>query len=290
MAAGRTTTDSLQDSLPKAIVASRLVREQDGDMMALVDRQTLGKGMGLTWHEVSYAKITAQAITRTTELDNPQQLSDTDLPLTPTLIGLHVFLLDEVGERIIQHGMAKFGALSQNAMRRKKNIDGITTMDGATTSLGGSGTLTFGHIAAASTRITGNTTEPGPLPISCVLHDFQIKDIYDEFSSPIGTYEITNGMTTDVFKNGFTGKVIMRAMVHSNGDIPIVSNVAKGGVFSKMAIVLVQGRSPRMAAVRAEHIGGGGTNIYHYDEYIYGERSSGNWLFEIQTDATVPTS
>ena len=113
MAAGRTTTDSLTDSLPKAIVASRLVREQDGDMMSLVDRQTLGKGMGLTWHEVSYAKITAQAITRTTELDNPQQLSDTDFPLTPTMIGLHVFLLDEVGERIISHGMAKFGQLSR---------------------------------------------------------------------------------------------------------------------------------------------------------------------------------
>lgn len=290
MAAGRTTTESLQDSLPHMIVSARLVREQEGDMMSLVDRQTLGKGMGLTWNEVDYAKLTAQSITRTTELDNPQQISDTNLPITPSQIAIHTFILDEVGERIIQRGAAKLGGLNQNAMRRKKNIDGITAMDGFTTSLGGSGTLTYGHINAASTRITGNTTEPGPLPIHTVLHDFQIKDLFDEIVSPVGTYEITSGMTVDVFKNGFTGKVINRSTVHSNGDIPIVSNVAKGGTFSRMSLVLVQGRSPRSVAVRAEHIGGGGTNFYHYDEYAYGERSPGNWGFEIQTDATVPTS
>ena len=289
MAGGITTTESLQDSIPHMIVAARITREQEGDMMSLVDRQTLGKGMGKTWNEVGYQKLTAQSITNTTVLDNPQQLSDTNLPITPSQIAIHTFILDEVGERIIQRGPALFGALNQNAMRRKKNIDGITAMDGFTTSLGGSGTLAHGHINAASTRITGNTTEPGSLPIHCVLHDFQIKDLFDEVVASVGTYEVTSGMTVDVFKNGFTGKVINRATIHSNGDIPIVSNVAKGGVFSRDALVLVQGRSPRAVAVRDEATGGGGTNFYHYDEYSYGERSSGNWGYEIQSDATVPT-
>jgi len=27
-----------------------------------------------------------------------------------------------------------------------------------------------------------------------------------------------------------------------------------------------------------------------YDEYAYGERSAGNWLFEVISDATTPTS
>ena len=84
MAVGNTTTDSLSDSLPTIIGQSRLVRElevQSGMIMGRVDRQTLGKGMGMTWHEVDYAKITAQPVTQTTVLNNPQQLSDTDFPL-----------------------------------------------------------------------------------------------------------------------------------------------------------------------------------------------------------------
>ena len=172
MAAGRTTTDDLQDSIPTIIGASRVVRENEGDMMATVDRQTLGKNMGLTWHEVSYAKINAQPIDENTILDNPQKLSDTDFPLTPTVIGIETLITDRVGIRIVAHGAAKLGILAQNAMKRKKLQDGITLLDGATTSLGSSGTLTYGHIMAASVRITGNTTEPGPSPLHAQLHAF----------------------------------------------------------------------------------------------------------------------
>ena len=61
-------------------------------------------------------------------------------------------------------------------------------------------------------------------------------------------------------------------------------------MFAQEAIVLVQGRSPRTATIRREDIGGGATVMYLYDEYAYGERSAGNWLFEIIADATAPTS
>jgi hypothetical protein len=289
MPVGRTTTDDLQDSLPTIIGASRLVREKEGEVMSTVDRQTLGKGMGLTWHEVSYAKITAQDISEDTILDNPQKLSDTDFPLTPTVIAIETLITDRVGVRIVAHGASKLGQLAQNAMTRKKNQDGLTAIDGFTTSLGASGTLSYGHIVAASTRITGNVTEPGPSPLHSQLHAFQIKDLADEMTAPVGTYNITAGPTIDAYKGGFRG-MISNVSIHENNEITIVSNVAKGGVYSMMSLVLVQGRSPRAVAVRREDIGGGATIMYHYDEYIYGERSSGNWGFEIQTDATTPTS
>jgi len=289
MAVGRTTTDDLQDSLPTIIGQSRLVRENEGEIMSTVDRQTLGKGMGLTWHEVSYAKINAQEVSEDTILDNPQKISDTDFPLTPTVVGIETLITDRVGATIVSHGNSKLGALAQNAMTRKKNQDGLTAVDAFTTSLGSSGTLTFGFIMAASVRITGNTTEPGPMPLHPQLHAFQSKDITDEFTSPVGTYNITTGPTMDAFKNGFRG-MVGNVSIHENNEISIVSNVAKGGVYSRMSLVLVQGRSPRAVAVRREDIGGGATIMYHYDEYIYGERSSGNWGFEIQTDATTPTS
>lgn len=289
MPPGRTTTDDLQASLPTIIGASRLVRENEGEVMSTVDRQTLGKGMGLTWHEVSYAKITAQNISEDTILDNPQKLSDTDFPLTPTVVAIETLITDRVGVRIVAHGAAKLGQLAQNAMTRKKNQDGLTSIAAFTTRLGASGTLSYGHIVAASTRITGNTTEPAPVPLFAQLHAFQIKDLADEMTAPVGTYNITAGSTIDAYKGGFRG-MISNVSIQENNEITITSNVADGGVYAKMALVLVQGRSPRAVMVRREDIGGGATIAYHYDEYIYGERSSGNWGYVMRTDATTPTS
>ncbi len=61
-------------------------------------------------------------------------------------------------------------------------------------------------------------------------------------------------------------------------------------MFAQEALILVQGRSPRTETRREPHIGGGSTSVFLYDEYAYGERSAGNWLYEIETDATAPTT
>jgi len=290
MASGNTTTGSLADSLPTVISSARIVREYEGVMPQLVDKQTLGEGIGLSWNEVTYAQLSAQAITETTVLDNPQQLSDTLLTVTPTVVGIETLITDRVAARITKNGYAKLGALAQNAMQRKKDEDGLTVLDGFSEGqpASGSSTLTSGHIAAGVAFITGNATEPGPPPYRCVLHSYQIKDIEDEIIAGVGTYPVGEGLTARVFTEGYRG-LIAGAQLYPDGNISIASDEAKGGVFSEQAIVLVQGIAPRAVAVRAENIGGGATKVYHYDEYAYGERSD-NWGYEIYSDATQPTS
>ena len=66
MASGYTTTDALADSLPTVISSARQVREFEGVMPQLVDKVTLGEGIGLSWNEVSLAQLSAQVITETT--------------------------------------------------------------------------------------------------------------------------------------------------------------------------------------------------------------------------------
>ncbi len=295
MASGNTTTGSLADSLDSVRSSARIVREQmdTGGMPTLVDKQTLGEGIGLTWDEVSYAALTAQAVTETETLDNPQQLSDSLISITPTLVGIETFITDRVAARITKKGFAKLGQLAQNAIERKKNQDGLTVLDsGATTASPGAGNvLTSGHIAAAKYNITSNTTEKGVPPIYAVLHGFQIKDIFDELVAGIGTYVVNEGPTARAFASNGWELPIAGVKVYENGDITIDSSAdAIGGVFAKEGIVLVQGRAPRVVPVRKENVGGGGTSIYHYDEYAYGLRSSTNWVKEIKSDATAPTS
>ena len=305
MAVGNTITDSLADSIPTMIASARIVREFAGVMPNLVDRQRLDENTGTVWNEVSMAKLTAQAVTESTELDNPQQMSDTLLSITPTVIGVHTVITDRVALRISSIAYAQTGSLAQNAIERKKDVDGITAIDGATTVLGSDATLTSGVISAGADQITSNTTEPAPAsaPINAVHHGFCLKDIDDEligpgvigFGASAGSAHtagapLTSGIAAEAFQNRYRG-TIGGARVFEDGNIPIVATtLAKGGVFSQMALILVEGRSPYVETKRLPELGGGATAIYHYDEYAYGERSSGNWLYEIQADATAPTS
>jgi len=305
MAVGNTITDSLADSIPTMIASARIVREFAGVMPNLVDRQRLDDNTGTVWNEVSMAKLSAQAVTESTELDNPQQMSDTLLSITPTVIGVHTVITDRVALRISANAYAQTGSLAQNAIERKKDVDGLTVIDGATTVLGSDATLTSGVISAGAYQITSNTTEPAPAsaPINAVHHGFCLKDIDDEligpgvigFGAAAGSANtagapLTSGIAAETFQNRYRG-TIGGARVFEDGNIPIVATtLAKGGVFSQMGIILVEGRSPYVETKRLPELGGGATALYHYDEYAYGERSSGNWLYEVQADATAPTS
>jgi hypothetical protein len=205
MAAGDTTTQSLADSLPTVIASARQVREQEGVVPNLVDKVTLGEGTGLSWNEVSMAQLTAQTVTETTRLDNPQQMSDTLLTITPTVVGIHTLITDRVAARISKNAYARVGGLAQNAIQRKKDEDGLTAIDGASTTIGSSGSaLTTGHIAAAVSRISSDADEPGNPPYRAVLHGFQIKDLYDAISllssgNPSGA-PLTDGLAARVFQ------------------------------------------------------------------------------------------
>lgn len=294
MASGWTTTGSLADSLDDIRSSARIVREYEGVMPQLVDKVTLGEGIGLSWQEITYAALTAQAITETTELDNPQQVSDSLLTITPTVVGIETFLTDRVQARINKKGFSKIGTLAQNACQRKKDEDGLTVgASGATTASPGAGnTLTSGYVAAAKYNISSNATEQGNPPFYGVFHGFQLKDLFDELVAGVGTSPIPEGITARVFQEGYK-LPIASVSLFEDGNIAIDSSAdAIGVVFAKEGIVLVQGRAPRVVTVRNEKRGGGGNHVYHYDEYAYGERPSAayGWVQKLVSDATAPTS
>ncbi|KKK60964.1 hypothetical protein LCGC14_3019100 [marine sediment metagenome] len=288
---GWTTTSALADSLDDVRSSARIVREFEGVMPQLVDKVTLGEGIGTAWQEIKYDQLVAQAVTETTELDNPQQMVDSLISITPTVVGIETFITDRVQARISRIGFSKIGSLGQNAIQRKKDEDGLILFASAstTTSPGAGVTLTSGYVAAASYNVTSNTTEPGHKPIRFVAHGFQIKDLYDELVAGVGTYVVDEGPTARVFQNRFD-LPIAGVEVFEDGNITIDgSGDANAGVFAMDGIILVQGRAARIISVRNEKRGGGGEHVYHYDEYAYGIRLS-NWVYLVKSDATAPTS
>lgn len=291
MAVGNTTTGSLADSLPLIIDSARLTREQTGVFMRTTETHTLDDNSGLSWEEITVGQMTAQAITELTVLENPQQYTDTLFTLTPAMTGLTTIVTDRTYRRVSSKTIAAMGPAAQNAIQRKKDQDYLTVLDGATTSLGGAGaTLTSGHISAAAKRITSNATEPGVGEIFTVLHGIQIKDIQDEIVAGLGTYVVPSGLTEDVFRRGFQGS-LFGTNVFEDGNITVdSSDDAKGGVHTREAVLMIQGRAPHTETKRRPEIGGGADQMFYYDEYIFGERNAGVWLYEIYSDALAPTS
>jgi len=252
-----------------------------------VDRVDLESGSGTAWREVLFEKLSAQAVTENTTLDNPQQFDDSAISITPQLVQIQTFISDKVGRNLNKKAFGQMGKLAGEAMMRKRDEDGLTAADGST-QMGAAGTpVQTGDVAAARYRITSNATEPGPMPIAGVFHGFCIKDFFDELVSGIGTYAIPDGATATVFQSGFT-LPIANVSIHEDGNIAISGNDAKNFVFSKSAWILVNGMTLRTETRREPHIGGGGDSVFLTDEYAYGERSSGNWSFEIIGDATAP--
>lgn len=296
MVIGNTTTDALSESLDVVVAKARQVREFEGAMPMLCERVTLDEGTGLSWKEVSFRKLTAQNVAETQTLSNQQQLQDDDFVVTPTVSGVSWLITDRVAARLSKTAYGKIGGLGQNAIQRKKDIDGLTVLD-AGIALGGAGNaLTPGHISAAAVRATSNTTEPGMGALRVVLHGFQIKDIYDAVAqTPLITGQAAIGdYQARIFQEGYRGK-IHGAEVYEDGNITIdASDDAKGGLFPQNGIVLVQGRNLKRFTRQEPDVGGGATSFWLYDEYAYGERLAGGttqaFVYELQSDATAPTS
>lgn len=294
MTSGNTITQSLADSLPSVRQSARVTREYGRVMTGVADKVTLGEGVGLTWNEVTLAQLTATSITETTVEDNPQQITDTLFSLTPTVVSVQTIITDRTARRISKNVFAKTGGLAQQAIERKKDQDGLAIFDGATSSQPGAGsTLASGVISAAAANIRSNTTEPWDGPIAAVLHGFQRHDLYTELVAGVGTYPIPAGPTAEVFKGQFN-LPIAEAVVMRDDLITIDASAdAKGGVFASGkggALVVCQGRSAWTRVRERPEIGGDATEMFHRDEYAWGERSAGNWLWEIYSDATAPTS
>jgi len=300
MASGNTTTDALADSLDSVVAQARLVREQEGVMPQLVDKVTLSKGTGTDWREISLEQLTAQAVTESTELDNPQQLVDSILTATPQVTGIQTLITDRVAARISKKAFSKLGPLAQNAIQRLKETDGLAVFAGATTDLGTAGnSCSSGILSAGVARISADSNEPGNPPYRIVLHGHHIHDLHTELTlgmvtshtlTAAVTYPTPDGLSARVYREGFKGNVGGGQVFTANQMSINSSDDATGGVFAKEAIVLVQGRAPRTETRREPHIGGGATSVFLYDEYVYVERSAGNWMYGLTFDALAPTA
>ena len=292
MPSGDTFVPSVTEGLDTVVANARTTREFPADVMLKVcDRQQLQEGTGTAWREFLAAQLTASNYGETDTIDNPQEIDGSILSATPQLIALQTFIGDRVQMRLNSKAYATFGQLAQEGMQKKKAQDGLAVFSTFSSTVAGTGvTIVAGHVLAAARQITSDATERGPMPLYAVLHGYGIYDLQSEILGGVGTYPIPVGYTQETYMRGWKG-MIGDVVVYEDGLIAVDATPdARGAVFSKMAVLCVQGKAPWAEMKREPQKGYGGWSVWLKDEYVWAERSAGNWAYGALHNATAPTS
>lgn len=317
--------DSLPDTF---IAEVRTKVQEGPVMRNLVNNVTLPMGEGGQWEMTELSRATAVALSDGVDMGSADEITDATLQITPTEFGAQVIVTDLARDQITKRTdlVRQVGRILGNAMITKEDVDLLTQLDSFSTALGTAGvSLTLGHILAASAAIraggqaagaiTAGTQEPAPGPYSAVFTDNQLHTVVKEFTwgqtfgitaatdgafvqMPINTYEDgttasvagVNAQVTDnrALREAYVGKV-GQAMVFADNNLgKDASDDAKGGVFSKEAIVQVHFRGgPKMEPDRDPSLRGTEYNIVMVKGV--GEWKDA-WGREMLFDAASPTS
>ena len=291
MATGTTTSTSLNDSIPTMIQSARVVREFLAVMTRLVDRRRLPNGQGRTWNEIALNKLYAQGVSEATDLRySPQEIIDTLFSVTPTMAGLSIKMTRKAKRVISPNVAAETGVLGARAVARKVDVDLLAAGASFATDLGTAGNpITYGLVSAASSRVTGNVTEPYDGSKYLVAKSFQMKDLQDEIVAGLGTYPIPSGITEETYRRGFTG-TIANCEAYVDDNIPVdSSDDAVAFVFGREGLVHVETEMPSSYTDFEPGYGGGTDLLYYYDEYGNGIRQQ-VWGYTITADSAAPTN
>lgn len=293
---GLTTTGVLQDSLDDVRSSARVQREYQPVVAKLVDTTRLRDGIGIDWKEVLINRLQAANINELTDLQqSPQEIVDSTFAIRPTQLGISVIVTSRAKARVTPKVVALLGVGIERAMARKKDKDLIAIGQSASTNLGTAGQpMESGFVAAAVSRIQGNTTEPWDGPIATVVHPFQKKDIQDEIVAGIGTYTVPEGLSAQSYLRGWSGGTLYESNFWTDGNIPIDgSDDAIGFTFGEGtggAIVHVEGMAADYNTKMLDTIGHRGAELmWATDEYGNGIRQQA-WLYSYTTDATAPVN
>lgn len=285
MPVGTTGTAQLSNMMRKFLADARYTLEHKCVMENLVRTETLPEHQGTSHNTPKLGTVTAYSLADGVDMAQAQQLSDSNLAISPAEVGAQVIITDLVADTMSENWLRAAGRILGNAMKKKKDQDLLGQIDSFTTTALGSGAstnLSPALISAAFGNITGGT-EPAPPPYATVHHPYAWEDVSQAYAVT-GTYPISVGPSADALKDYWVNR-IAGTNCYSDGNFTIASDAVKGGTFSKEAIILVnfgglKQEVERDASLRANEI-----NVvmrYNWGEYVDA------WGAELNCAASVP--
>ena len=281
-----TTSSSIGHVVDTVIAEARRTQMHRTVMEPLVRTYRVSKGAGDRLEIPKFGTVTAGALVEGTDMTNPQTLTTTKLTITPGEVGAQIVVTDRALCTAREDMSRAAGRVLGDAIAQKLDKDLLGLLDGFSTSLGGAGTnITMGHLRAAVSRLHG-AAQPAPKPHFAVLHPYQAHDLAADIS-PTGTYPVPSGISQTVLENHWVTRAF-GVDVFQAGNLTVDANDdAKGGLFSKEAIVLVVFKDWAVERERDASLRAWELNVVA--DYGFGEYED-SWGVELLFDAATPRS
>jgi len=288
-----TGTSDLDDILPKFISAVKFRLQAEEKAKPTVRTETLGKGQGDTFNIPLYGQFTARALTEKVDNTDQQVLTDSNLAINPSEIGVNAVVTRLALRRNKEPVLMHLRRIMTDALTRKKDQDIFDDAANFSNSRGSAGSaLSTEFPFAAGQRIravtSGNQGGPAPDPHFFWVHPNSLYDILSDVeafsSNMLGTTTPLGEYAASVFQGGvgILNKVAGLTVVESP-NINVDSNDdADNAVLSKEAIVLVEEGGPEWATEPDVSLRGLELNIVQ--SYQTGEYADG-WGARIIADA-----
>jgi len=314
MATGITAAAQIDQAITAYVAELRMTMEHDAMMANLIDTQRLPKKRGRTYTEPWVGAISSAALTDGIEFNSPTVINDYAFTITPGEQGVQVLWTHRMADSIDFNFAEVAGKMMGNAINYGIEQTLLALLDGFGGSLGsGTAPLTAGIISAAmafvepgiaasgATARTGARTTGDPLggPYAVVAHPFNRHDLFGQLvgvggttqltGAVVGNYPAAAGLTDpqmQILRGHYAGDVA-GAGCFFTGNLPIASNVVKGAVFSKMALIYLKYRE--MIDKRVETDDGRATKHTMVIDIGAGERSDTGGI-ELNIDATAPAA
>ena len=281
-----TTSSSIGHVVDTVIAEARRTQMHRTVMEPLVRTYRVSKGAGDRLEIPKFGTVTAGALVEGTDMTNPQTLTTTKLTITPGEVGAQIVVTDRALRTAREDMSRAAGRVLGDAIAKKLDKDLLGLLDGFSTSLGAAGTnITMGHLRAAVSRLHG-AAQPAPKPHFAVLHPYQAHDLAADIS-PTGTYPVPSGISQTVLENHWVTRAF-GVDVFQAGNLTVDANDdAKGGLFSKEAIVLVVFKDWAVERERDASLRAWELNVVA--DYGFGEYED-SWGVELLFDAATPRS
>ena len=241
------STSNLSSGQKILVAAAREAFEPAAPDPDLVENQRIPEGHK-QWDILTYARLSdASALTEGVDLSSPQQLVANSLSITPSEHGI----IATLSKRLIRRQgdtnvVSTAGRMIANSLRRRMSKDVIALYEGFDVTQNQSNSaLDITHFRqSVAYLLTDNDSNygPAPLPLHAALHIEQISDVIEDISDP-GTAAGARpaGLGDDMLQRWWRGndRLYGVSIFHSGNIAKDSSDDAKGGLFSKEALVLV---------------------------------------------------
>lgn len=302
--AGPTGTAQIDQAVTKFLAQSRYtLQERVGVVRKTIEVETLPENAGPSYNLPKYGQVTTYALTDGVDMAQAQQITDTQMTITPTEFGSQVVLTDLMMMEARDKFMQVASQILRDSFDRQQDQTLCDDMDNYSIALGSAGTaLTLGHLMAANAAIAdagraadgtaGRGGEVAPAPYFAVFTPPQIHALNKTLTGGIGAAGATqiSPEAEDAigFGGSFTIPGIGVTVISDTNFLKDSNDDVKGGVYAKMAQILVElGTAPSAAPQRDESLRA--TEINFVGRWARGEYND-NWGREMLFDSARPSS